>query len=81
MRMFRNYDLCEDVTIVSWYDKENGFTAGTRGYNVIMSPADVSSLNFYQSNPTESPKAMSGFLPLEKVYTFNPALLIAQKVQ
>jgi|GEM_PF-2156115 len=65
--------LCEDVTIVSWHDRENGFTAGTRGDNVIMSPADVSSLNFYQSNPTESPNAMSGFLLLEKVYTFNPA--------
>lgn len=66
--------LSEDATIVSWHDRENGFTAASRGYNVIMSPSDIASLNFYQSNPTESPKAMSGFLPLEKVYSFNPAV-------
>lgn len=66
--------LSKDATIISWHDKEDGFIAATRGYNVIMSPADISSFNFYQSNPTESPRAMSGFLPLEKIYSFNPAV-------
>lgn len=66
--------LSDDATIIAWHDKEDGFTATKRGYNVIMSPADISSFNFYQSNPTVSPKAMPGFLPLEKVYAFNPAI-------
>lgn len=66
--------LSKDATIVSWHDRENGFTAASRGYNIVMSPSDISSFNFYQSNPTESPQAMPGFLPLEKVYSFNPAV-------
>lgn len=64
--------LSDSIAIVSWHNRENGVTAAKRGYNVILSPADVSSLSFYQSDPTQLPKAMSGFLPLEKVYAFNP---------
>lgn len=64
-------DLPEDPTIIAWHDKVDAINAAKRKQRVIIAPANVASLNVYQSNPTQSPKAMSGFLPLEKAYEFN----------
>lgn len=67
--------LSSDATIISWHNKGEGITAASRNYKVIMSPADFSTLSYYQSDPTSSPVAMSGLLPIDRVYAFNPTSL------
>lgn len=63
--------LDEAPQIIAWHDKDDGINAAKRKHKTTLAPARNTSLNFYQSDPTNSPKAMSGFLPLEKVYEFN----------
>ena len=64
--------LSKDATMVAWHDSDDGFRASLRGYDVILSPASFSTFSYYQDNPITSPKSMSGFLPIDKVYNFNP---------
>lgn len=64
--------LTKNANIISWHNKTEGQTAAKRNYNVIMAPAEFMTLGYYQNDPTVSGEAISGFLPLEKVYAFNP---------
>ena len=58
--------------VVAWHETEEAMKAAELGYNVIVASAPNFSLDYYQSNPTTEPVGMSGFLPLESVYQFNP---------
>ncbi len=46
--------------------------AAKSGHNVIMTPTSHCYFDYYQSENEDEPIAIGGYLPLEKVYGFNP---------
>ena len=58
---------------MSWRGTEGGIRAAKQGNRVIMAPTTHCYLDYYQSADTAAePLAWGGFLPLEKVYSFDP---------
>ena len=64
--------LAPEATVMSWRGVEGGIEAAKQKHNVIMSPYNDVYLYIYQCEPEGQPLAASGYLPLEKVYSFNP---------
>ncbi|QDU34101.1 Beta-hexosaminidase [Poriferisphaera corsica] len=61
------------ATIMSWRGTEGGIAAAKAGHNVIMTPTTHVYLDYYQArNTRREPPAIGGYLPLQKVYSFNP---------
>jgi hexosaminidase len=63
--------LPERATVMSWRGTQGGIDAARSGHDVIMTPVNYCYLDQYQAQKNE-PMAQEGFLPLEKVYAFNP---------
>ncbi len=64
-------DLAQDTAVMDWIG--GGLEAARSGHDVVMSPEPYCYLDFYQSmNRSEEPAAAGAFLPLEKVYSFEP---------
>ncbi|MCM1176914.1 MAG: beta-N-acetylhexosaminidase [Bacteroides sp.] len=65
--------VSSSAIVMSWRGCDTGAEAARRGNRVIMSPTEYSYFDYYQSVDTEAePLAWGGYLPLEKVYSFNP---------
>ena len=64
--------LAPNATVMSWRGVEGGIKASKDGHHVIMSPTNHCYLDYYQDAPVTQPEAMGGYLPLEKVYEYNP---------
>ena len=65
--------LAPDATVMSWRRTEGGIAAAKQGHDVIMTPTAFCYFDFYQSENKEAePLAIGGYLPLEKVYDFDP---------
>ncbi len=65
--------LAPNATVMSWRGTEGGIAAARANHDVIMSPVSHSYFNFYQSKDTDhEPLAIGGFIPVEKVYAFDP---------
>ena len=64
--------LAPNATVMSWRGMNGGIKAANMGHDVIMTPNSHVYFDHYQAKQNE-PKAIGGFLPLERVYTFNPA--------
>ncbi|HHW80756.1 MAG TPA: family 20 glycosylhydrolase, partial [Bacteroidales bacterium] len=64
--------LAPDATVMSWRGKEGGIRAVKSGHQAIMTPGEFCYFDSYQANPDTQPEAIGGFLPLEKVYSYNP---------
>jgi hexosaminidase len=60
-----------NATIMSWRGEEPGVKAAMQLNEVIMTPG-VTYLDAYQSNPTTQPLAIGGYLPLQRVYNYEP---------
>lgn len=59
--------------VMSWRGTEGGVKAAKQGNRAIMAPSTYCYFDYYQSKDRENePLAWGGFLPLEKVYSFNP---------
>ncbi len=63
--------LAPRATVMSWRGFFGGIAAARAGHDVIMSPTSHCYFDYYQGQVDE-PKAIGGFLPLEKVYSFEP---------
>lgn len=64
--------LAPQATVMSWRGMEGGLAAARMGHDVVMTPGSHCYLSIYQGRPdTESP-AGGGYLPLRKVYSFEP---------
>ncbi len=61
------------ATVMVWRNEKTGEEAAKRGHQVIMSPASHCYFDFYQSDPANEPEAIGGYLPLYRVYSFDPA--------
>ncbi len=60
------------TTIMSWQGEEGGIKAANQGHDVVMSPISYVYFNFYQGDHHAEPLAFGGYIPLEKVYNYNP---------
>lgn len=59
-------------TVMSWRGEAGGIKAAQLGNNVIMTPNTYCYLDYYQENPEFAPLAIGGFIPLERVYDYEP---------
>lgn len=64
--------LAENAQVMSWRGTEGGIAAAREGHPVIMTPTSYCYFDYYQSGHPEEPLAIGGYLPLEKVYAFQP---------
>lgn len=65
--------LAPNATVMSWRGMAGGVEAAKQKHNVVMSPNTFVYFDYYQSTDTENdPEAIGGYLPLEKVYSFEP---------
>ncbi len=64
--------LAPNATVMSWRGIEGGKEAAKQKHNVIMTPTDYCYFDYYQSKSAKEPLAIGGFLPLEKVYSYDP---------
>ena len=65
--------LAPKAIVQSWRGMDGGIDAANANHQVIMSPTSHSYFDYYQSkNEQAEPLAIGGFLPLEKVYEFEP---------
>ncbi|MCB9012964.1 MAG: beta-N-acetylhexosaminidase [Bacteroidales bacterium] len=64
--------LAPQATVMSWRGFEGGIEAAGAGHDVVMSPTSYCYFDYYQGPKESEPLAIGGFLPLSKVYQFNP---------
>ena len=64
--------LAPNATVMSWRGTQGGIEAAKADHPVIMTPTSHCYFDYYQSENEDEPLAIGGFLPLEKVYSFNP---------
>lgn len=64
--------LAPEATVMSWRGEAGGIEAAQAGHDVIMTPNGYFYLDYYQSAAPDQPRANSSFVPLEKVYSYNP---------
>ena len=64
--------LAPNAKVMSWRGESGGIEAAKQHHEVIMTPADFCYFNFYQSTDPADSIAWGGFLPLAKVYNYNP---------
>ncbi|WP_047546934.1 beta-N-acetylhexosaminidase [Psychroserpens sp. Hel_I_66] len=64
--------LAPNATVMSWRGTQGAVEAAKQNHNVVMTPTSHCYFDYYQSTNPEEPTAIGGFLPLEKVYGFNP---------
>ncbi len=64
--------LAPNATVMSWRGFEGGIQAANSGHDVVMTPTSHCYFDYYQGPIDTEPLAFNGFIPLEKVYQFNP---------
>ena len=64
--------LSPNVTVMSWRGMEGGITAAKSGHDVIMAPIQYTYFWWNQGDSTKEPLSAGGYLPMEKVYSFEP---------
>jgi len=64
--------LAADATVMSWRGYKGGVDAASMGHDVVMSPTSFCYFDFYQSRLPGEPLSIGGYLPLDRVYSFEP---------
>ncbi len=64
--------LAPGARVMSWRGEKGGIEAARMGHDVIMTPGGTCYFDKYQQDPTTEPEAIGGFLPLQKVYEYEP---------
>lgn len=72
--------LAPNATVMSWRGVGGGIEAAKQQHNVIMTPNTYLYFDYYQTDDTEhEPLAIGGYLPLERVYSFEPTAGIPEE--
>lgn len=67
-----------EAIVMSWRGSEGGIKASAMGHDVIMTPNSHFYFDYYQSEDTDNePFGIGGYVPVEKVYSYDPYLEIA----
>lgn len=64
--------LSPNATVMSWRGEKGGIEAAKQGHDVIMSPTTYCYFDYYQADPETEELSIGGFLPVEKVYGYEP---------
>ena len=64
--------LPSGATVMSWRGEAGGVQAANAGHDVIMTPNSHLYFDYYQSDPRTQPEAIGGYIPLAKVYAYDP---------
>ncbi len=66
-------ELAPGATVMSWRGTRGGIKAAAKGFDVVMTPTDYAYFDYYQSYERDKePFGIGGYLPLEKVYSYEP---------
>lgn len=68
-------DISQSAVIQSWRDTKHGRVAAEAGHDVIMSPTSHCYFDYSQADEKNSkyePTLCGGYIPVEKVYAFEP---------
>ena len=67
----RQGGLASNAIVMDWIG--GGVEAANEDHDVVMTPKDFCYFDYYQSqDKTAEPRAIGGYLPLEKAYAFEP---------
>ncbi len=64
--------LAPNATVMSWRGDKGGIAAAKAGHDVVMAPTHSTYFDYYQSRDKGEPLAIGGFIPLEKVFLYEP---------
>jgi hexosaminidase len=76
--------LAPNAVVMSWRGEEGGIAASKAGHDVVMAPNRYVYFDYYiTEDKANEPLAIGGFLPLDKVYGYEPvpAQLSADEAQ
>lgn len=64
--------IAPTATIMSWRGMRGGIAAAKAGHDVIMTPTDFVYFDYGQGDPAYEPLNIGGYIPLSRVYSFEP---------
>lgn len=64
--------IAPQATVMSWRGTEGGIAAARSGHDVVMSPTSHCYIDYYQGSPAVEPPGIGGYVPLSKIYSFEP---------
>lgn len=64
--------LAPKATVMSWRGIKGGIAAAKQHHDVVMAPTTFAYFDYYQGEPYLEPVAIGGYLPLDKVYSYEP---------
>jgi hexosaminidase len=64
--------LAADAVVMSWRGESGGIQAVQQKHQAIMTPTDYCYLDYNQGDPKREPPSIGGYLPLAKVYSYDP---------
>jgi hexosaminidase len=64
--------LAPNAIVMSWRGEAGGIEAARQKHKVIMSPSDYCYFDYNQGDPKREPASIGGFIPLERVYGYDP---------
>ena len=64
--------LAPNATVMSWRGTEGGLAAVNSGHKAVMTPGGYCYLDSYQDAPHTQPMAFGPYMPLQKVYSYDP---------
>ena len=65
--------LAPGALVMSWHGLGGAVAAAKAGHDVILSPTSNAYFDYGQTHAKGQPPTIGGYLPLSKVYGFNPA--------
>jgi hexosaminidase len=65
--------LAENATVMSWRGIDGAVAAARGGHDAVLTPTSHTYFDYYQAKDTaREPLAIGNFLPLDRVYTWEP---------
>jgi hexosaminidase len=71
--------LPKGATVMSWRGIKGGEKAASLGHQAVMTPSTFVYLDYYQFGADDTYEYIGNFLPLKKVYTYEPAQRVPAK--
>src|SRR6266851_1718012 len=64
--------LAPNTIVMSWRGEGGGIAAAKQKHEVIMTPTDYCYFDYNQGDAKREPPSIGGFIPLDKVYGYDP---------
>lgn len=64
--------LAPNAAVMSWRGEEGGIAAAQQNHDVVMTPTQWLYFDYYQNTSKTEPPGIGGYVPLSKVYSYEP---------